>query len=74
MGYNEFMKSKKAAILSFLAISIVVMTAFIFMISNPLKNKNAIVENSPSNKNTYNPDKPNANAPQAAKDSAIITI
>jgi subtilisin family serine protease len=68
------MKSKKAAILSFLAISIVVMTAFIFMISNPPKNKNAIVENSPSNKNTYNPDKPSANAPQATKDSAIITI
>ncbi|MEI6169996.1 MAG: S8 family serine peptidase [Candidatus Saccharibacteria bacterium] len=68
------MKFKKAAILSFLAISIVVMTAFIFMISNPPKNKNAIVENSPSNKNTYNPDKPNPDAPQAAKDSAIITI
>ncbi len=74
MGYNDVVKSKKTAIFTFLVISSVVMTAFIFMILNSPKNKNAIVENSPSKKNSYNPDKPNPDAPQAAKDSAIITI
>jgi len=72
--HNDVMKSKKAVILLFLAFLSVVVTAFIFIISNTPQNLNAIVENSPSNKNNYNPDKPNANAPQSTKESAIITI